>query len=51
MTIEEIAALPVADWAADDAFLFLWTTNRYINAAFDVLRPWDFDYRQTLIWS
>src|SRR3990167_7921790 len=30
MTLAEIAALPVADWAADDAVLFLWTTSRYL---------------------
>lgn len=50
MTVAEIAALPVASLAADDCRLFLWTTNRYLRAAFDVLDGWGFRYRQTLVW-
>jgi N6-adenosine-specific RNA methylase IME4 len=51
MSLEEIKALPVADLAAPDAFLFLWTTNRYIGAAFDVLDAWGFRYGQTIVWA
>lgn len=51
MTVDQIAALPVGDWAEDDAFLFLWTTNRYIEDAFGVLSAWGFEYRQIIVWS
>ena len=51
MPLAEIVALPVADLAADDAWLALWTTNRYLPAGFDVLRAWGFKYRQCLVWS
>lgn len=50
MQVEEIAALLVGDLAAKDCRLFLWTTNRYLRAAFDVLDGWGFTYRQTLVW-
>lgn len=51
MTVEEIAALPVASMAAPDAHLYLWTTNRYLPDAFDVLKAWGFRYSQTLVWA
>lgn len=51
MPLEEIAALPVGKLASPDgAFAFLWTTNRYLPDAFDVLAAWGFRYRQCLIW-
>lgn len=46
----EIAALPVADWAAADCRLWLWATSAHLPAAVDVVRAWGFDYRQTLVW-
>ena len=51
MSITEIAAIPVSDLAEDDAFLFLWTTSRYLPASFDIARYWGFAYRQMLVWS
>lgn len=50
MPIEEIATLPVRDWAEPEAYLFLWTTNRYLEAAFGVARAWSFTPRQVLTW-
>ena len=50
MTLEDIAALPVRDLAAPKSRLFLWTTNRYLADAFDILAEWGFRYRQTLVW-
>jgi N6-adenosine-specific RNA methylase IME4 len=50
MTLDEIKSLPVRDPAAPDARLFLWTTNRYLPVAFDVLAAWGFEYRQALVW-
>jgi N6-adenosine-specific RNA methylase IME4 len=51
MTLGEIQALPVADLAATGgAWLFIWTTNRYLPSAFELLRAWGFRYRQTLVW-
>lgn len=51
MTVAEIAALPVADLAEDDAHLYLWTTNRYLRDAYAVAEAWGFRYSQTLVWA
>jgi N6-adenosine-specific RNA methylase IME4 len=51
MSVEEIAALPVVSMAEPDAHLYLWTTNRYLPDAFDVLKAWGFRYSQTLVWA
>jgi N6-adenosine-specific RNA methylase IME4 len=45
MTIDEIAALPVADLAADDCVLFLWTCWPVLQASFRVLDGWGFTYK------
>jgi N6-adenosine-specific RNA methylase IME4 len=50
MTVEQIKALPVFGMAGRDCRLFLWTTNRYLPAAFEVVEAWGFRYRQVLIW-
>jgi N6-adenosine-specific RNA methylase IME4 len=51
MTVEEIAALPVRDLAETDAHLYLWTTNRYLQDAFGIVKGWGFRYSQLLIWA
>lgn len=50
MTIGEIAALPVADLAAPGAHLYLWTTNRFLEDAFRIVRAWGFIPSHTLVW-
>lgn len=45
MTLDDIKALPVADWAADDCVLLLWTTDPLLPTAFDVIRAWGFTYK------
>jgi hypothetical protein len=43
MTLGEIKALPVKEVAADDAHLYLWTTNAFIEEAHDLARAWGFE--------
>jgi N6-adenosine-specific RNA methylase IME4 len=50
MTMADIAALPVAELAADDAHLYLWTTNRYLRFAWDISEAWGFKGVCTLAW-
>jgi N6-adenosine-specific RNA methylase IME4 len=45
MTLADIKALPVADWAADDCVLLLWTTDPLLEKAFEVIRAWGFTYK------
>ena len=49
MSVEEITALQVP--AADNAHLYLWTTNGYLRDAFDVVKAWGFTYSTTLVWA
>lgn len=50
MSVDQIAALPVAALAAPDAWLWLWTTSRYLPDAFGVAGSWGFRYRQVVTW-
>lgn len=45
MSLDEVKALPVADWAADDAILLLWATDPLLDRAFEVIRAWGFTYK------
>jgi N6-adenosine-specific RNA methylase IME4 len=40
MSVEEIKALNVADLADEDCELYLWTTQKYLPDAFEVLKAW-----------
>jgi N6-adenosine-specific RNA methylase IME4 len=45
MTIAEIKALPVADWAAPSCVLFLWITDPVQKLAHEVIEAWGFTYK------
>lgn len=48
MSLEEIGALELP--AADDCVLWLWTTHRFLPAAFPLLDAWGFEYRVPVTW-
>ena len=50
MSVDEIASLPVCEFADKNCELYLWTTQRYLPDAFKVVRDWGFKYCQTLTW-
>lgn len=50
MSIDAIKALPVQEYAAPDAHLYLWTINHYIDDAYDVARGWGFEPSTLLTW-
>jgi N6-adenosine-specific RNA methylase IME4 len=50
MSVAEIAALPIRGMASPDAWLWLWTTNRYVQHAFEVAHLWGFTYKQLIVW-
>jgi len=50
MTVAEIAALPIGDYAAADCHCWLWTTNAFLEAGFDVMRRWGFRYLAPIHW-
>ena len=59
MSIDEIADLPVREWADDEAFLWLWATNSRSRSsgkpilvhAFELMEHWGFRYYTTLTWD
>lgn len=44
MKLDEICALPVAELAAPDTWLFFWVPGHHLEQAFTVLRAWGFRY-------
>lgn len=51
MTVGEIAALPVHALAEDNAHLYLWVTNKYIEDGFAICREWGFRFSTLLTWA
>src|SRR5262244_2871522 len=52
MTIPEMKAMPVADYAAADCVLFLWVTNPLLPVGFDVITAWGFEYSTVaFLWA
>lgn len=51
MSTVEIASLPVAEIATDDALLFLWSTFPNMQAALEVMDSWGFEYKTAaFVW-
>jgi N6-adenosine-specific RNA methylase IME4 len=50
MTVEQIAALPVGRLASTGCHLWLWTTNAFLEAGFQVMRAWGFQYLAPIVW-
>jgi N6-adenosine-specific RNA methylase IME4 len=51
MQIEDIKALPVENISEDNSVLFLWTIQKYLKDAFDVMEQWGFKYQRTITWD
>jgi len=53
MTVDEIIALKemVEELVADNCHLYLWATNNYLPAAFQVMRAWGFTYKTLITWA
>jgi N6-adenosine-specific RNA methylase IME4 len=45
MSLAEIEALPVTEWAADDCVLLLWVTDPLLEKAFQIISSWGFTYK------
>lgn len=52
MTFEDICGLPVAQWVAPDAHLYLWVTNaKLLDYDYSLLvNAWGFSYKTLLTW-
>ena len=50
MSLEEIAALPIPELADTDCELYVWTTQKYLEHTFPLIRGWGFKVCETLTW-
>ena len=50
MTDAEIQALPIPEILQDDAFVFLWTFNKHLPAAHQILQGWGLEFMFEMTW-
>ena len=50
MSLDDIEALPIPGLLADDAFVLLWTTQKFLPSCFELLEAWGLGYRWTMVW-
>jgi N6-adenosine-specific RNA methylase IME4 len=50
MTLDRIKAMPVADFAGQDAHCWLWVTNGTLRHGYDVLEAWGFKCKSVFSW-
>lgn len=51
MSIKDLTALPVSELAEENCHLYLWATNNYLPAAFEVMKAWGFTYKTCITWG
>lgn len=50
MTLDDIAALPVASIAVEPAHLYLWVPNALLAEGLHVMQAWGFTYKSNIVW-
>jgi N6-adenosine-specific RNA methylase IME4 len=50
MELDEICALPVAEFLDDRAHCYLWVPNALLPEGLQVLQAWGFDYKSNIVW-
>jgi N6-adenosine-specific RNA methylase IME4 len=50
LSLDEIAALPVAELTDDPAHLYLWVPNALLLEGLRVMEAWGFAYKTNLVW-
>ena len=50
MSLNEIIGLPVRELADEGCHLYLWTINKYVREAYDIVRYWGFKPSTLLVW-
>ena len=51
MTLDKIKKLPVSNISEENGVCFLWTIQKYLKDAFDVLEGYGFKYQRTITWD
>lgn len=50
MTLDQIKAMPIAEFAKENAHCWLWVTNATLRHGYDVLERWGFTPRSVFTW-
>lgn len=50
MTLDDICALPVAEYLQDTAHCYMWVPNALLPEGLKVLHSWGFQYKSNIIW-
>ena len=50
MSVDDIAALPIGEWADEDAHVYIWTTNTFMRDAYTLCDAWGFKDKTILTW-
>ena len=50
MSLDDIAAMDIPAVLEDDAFVFVWTTQKYLPATWDIVTNWGLKYRFLMTW-
>ena len=50
LTVDDVAALPVADWCYKDALLALWVPSSLLSDGMRVMESWGFVQKQIYTW-
>ncbi len=50
MTVDELAALPVGQLAAQRSHLWLWTTNGFLFECPRLFAAWGFEFKSSYVW-
>src|SRR5258706_5411806 len=50
MTLDEIAKLPISDFAEPTAHLYLWCPNALLPEGLAVMKAWGFSYKSNIVW-
>lgn len=50
MSLEEIRRFKINRFAARDSYLFLWTTQKYLPPALEIMDHWGYHYLCTITW-
>jgi N6-adenosine-specific RNA methylase IME4 len=49
MSIEQIKKIEMP--LMNDSVVLLWTTHKFLPAAFEILKEWNLEYKATLVWN
>ena len=50
MTVDQLCEMPIAELAAEQSHLYLWTTNGFLFDSKRVIEAWGFEFKSCFVW-